>query len=283
MMTTDVARAPFSAEQIDLIKRTVARGATDDELKLFLHACTKTGLDPLMKQIYAVKRYDSALNRQVMAIQTGIDGLRLVAERSEMYAPGREPAYVYDAENVLVSATAFIKKMTKDGTWHDIAATARYDEYVQRKQDGQPTTFWKRMPHVMLAKVAEALALRRAFPQDLSGIYSTEEMTQADVEETVAQKFKPLPVEPAAELEQPPQSESESVAISRKQQNALEAAIRAYAKHFERPEEDVRMNVKKFASCEHMTDLTTEQYREVMDMLLVSKAKPHARRVKARR
>src|SRR5262249_55470797 len=279
-MTTDLARTPFSSDQIDLIKRTVARGATDDELKLFLHACTKTGLDPLMKQIYAVKRYDSALNRQVMAIQTGIDGLRLVAERSEMYRPGREPEYVRE-EGQLVSATAFIKKMTKDGTWHDVAATARYDEYVQRKQDGTPTAFWKRMPHVMLAKVAEALALRRAFPQDLSGIYSPEERTQADVEVATEEKFKPLPApdepEPAP-AEQPP-----ATTITRQQHNALEAAIRAYATHHKRPEDEVRTNVKVWAHCEHMTDLTTEQYRAVLDKLLVSKAKPQARIVKARR
>lgn len=185
-------------EQIALIKRTVARGASDDELKLFLHACTRTGLDPLMKQIYAVKRWDANVKRETMAIQTGIDGLRLVAERTGRYAPGREPSYTYldEEQQILRSATAYIKKMTGDGTWHEVAATARHEEYVQTKQDGTPTRFWQRMPHVMLAKVAEALALRRAFPMELSGIYSTEEMTQADSEEAGKEKFPRLRVEP---------------------------------------------------------------------------------------
>src|SRR5262245_24897248 len=193
-----------SDTQIDLIKRTVARGASDDELRLFLHACERSGLDPLMRQIYAVKRWDSQQKRDVMSIQTGIDGLRLVAERTGKYAPGREPSFTYtDEENkdVLVSSTAYIKKQTPDGTWHEVAATARYEEYAQTRQDGMPTKFWKQMPHVMLSKVAEALALRRAFPMELSGIYSHDEMTQADAEEAGAQKFKRLkPVaEPIAE------------------------------------------------------------------------------------
>ena len=83
-MTTDPALAP---DKIDLITRTVARGCSKDELQLFLHACQKTGLDPLMKQIYAVKRSGS------LAIQTGIDGFRLIAERTGKYAPGKEPAF----------------------------------------------------------------------------------------------------------------------------------------------------------------------------------------------
>jgi phage recombination protein Bet len=199
--------APMDAEQVALIKRTVARGTTDDELKLFLHACARTGLDPLMKQIYAVKRYDATLKRDVMAIQTGIDGLRLVADRTGLYAPGREPSFTYDPpddprDGALLSATAYIKKQTRDGTWHEIAATAHFDEYVQRTRDGGPTRFWKQMPHVMLAKVAEALALRRAFPMELSGVYSTEEMTQADSDAAADEKHPRLrgpaaPVSPA--------------------------------------------------------------------------------------
>jgi phage recombination protein Bet len=172
----------LSREQIDLITRTVAKGASRDELALFLHACKRTGLDPLMRQIHAVKRWNAHAQREEMTIQTGIDGLRLVAERTGCYAPGREPAFVYDLEGKLVSAAAYVKKQTVDGTWHEVAATAHYAEYVQKKKDGAVTAFWQRMPHVMLSKCAEALALRRAFPMELSGVYAHEEMAQASAE-----------------------------------------------------------------------------------------------------
>jgi phage recombination protein Bet len=167
-------------EQVDLIKRTIARGATDDELQMFLHICQRTGLDPFAKQIYAVKRWDKTARREVMAVQTGIDGYRLVAERTGRYAPGREPSHTYDDTGKLATATSYVKKLTADGTWHEVAATAHYAEYVQTTKEGGPTRFWAQMPHVMLAKVAEALALRRAFPMELSGIYTHEEMAQAD-------------------------------------------------------------------------------------------------------
>lgn len=176
------ALATMDSERVALIKRTVCRGGTDDELRLFLHACERTGLDPLMRQVYAVKRWDKTLQREVMSIQTGIDGYRLIAERTGKYAPGREPVYEYGDDGRVVAATSYVKKQTADGTWHEVAASARYDEYVQRAKDGKPTRFWVQMPHVMLAKVAEALALRRAFPMELSGIYTAEEMGQADTD-----------------------------------------------------------------------------------------------------
>ncbi len=151
-------------------------GATDDELKLFLYTCHHTGLDPLMKQIYAVKRGKGDYAK--MTIQTSIDGFRMIAERTGRYAPGRESTFQYDG-NKLVSATSYIKKMTADGTWHEIAANALYEEYVVKYND-KPSDFWARMPHVMLAKCAESLALRKAFPAELSKIYVEEEMMQAE-------------------------------------------------------------------------------------------------------
>lgn len=164
----------FSKEKLKLLKDTVCKGASDSEFQLFLHVCVKTGLDPFMKQIYSIPRGNQR------TIQTSIDGLRLIAERSSRYAPGRETVYVYDSAGVLFSATSFIKKMTNDGTWHEVSATALFGEY-----NPGTNTFWKKMPHVMLAKCAEASALRKAFPAEMSGVYIDDEMQQAKTEEEV--------------------------------------------------------------------------------------------------
>lgn len=167
------------SDKKDLLKRTICKGSTDEELELFIHACKRTGLDPFMKQIYAVKRWSSADKKEVMTMQTSIDGFRVIAERTGRYAPGPESKYEYNKENELISATAYVKKLTLDGTWHTVSATAFWDEYCQKTKEGSPTQFWTKMPHVMLSKCAESLALRKAFPAELSGLYTLEEMTQA--------------------------------------------------------------------------------------------------------
>lgn len=163
----------------ELLKNTIARGLREDEFELFCLICKRTGLDPFMKQVYPVKRRDYKNNIDVMTIQTSIDGFRAIAERTSSYAPGKESSYAYDSNGKLLSATSYIKKMTNDGEWHEVAATAFFEEYCQRGKDGEPTQFWKKMPHVMLAKCAEALALRKAFPSVFSKIYTEEEMQQA--------------------------------------------------------------------------------------------------------
>lgn len=159
----------WTSEQEKIIVNTIAPGLNKDELKIFAHICSKVNLDPFSKQIYAIKRGGK------MCIQTGIDGFRLIAERSGKYAPGAETKFVYE-DRKLVSATAFVKKLTADGTWHSVSATAYLEEYSTRQG------LWAKMPRVMLEKAAEARCLRRAFPADLSGLYTEEEMDQADIE-----------------------------------------------------------------------------------------------------
>ena len=71
-MTSEIQS--YDPKQIDLIKQTVCKGASNEEFQLFMHVCKHTGLDPFLKQVYTVKRWDSKLGRETMTIQTGIDG-----------------------------------------------------------------------------------------------------------------------------------------------------------------------------------------------------------------
>lgn len=165
------------------IRDTVAKGASTTELALFLTVAARCGLDPFIKQIHFVKRWDSKANKEIGTFQTGIDGSRLIAQRSGMFEGESGPFWcgedgiwkeVWLDKDALPAAAKV--GIFRKGFREPMIGTALYKDYVQKKSDGTPNVFWKTRPEHMLAKCAEALALRKAFPQDLSGIHVYEEM-----------------------------------------------------------------------------------------------------------
>lgn len=164
----------FTDDQVALISRTIAVGCTSDEMKLFLYQCRRTNLDPFSRQIYAIKRGGK------MTIQTSIDGYRLIAERSGKYEGQTIVQWCGDDG---IWTEVWLKKeppsAAKVGVYREkfrdaVYGVAKWSEYAQN------SPLWQKMGALMLSKCSESLALRKAFPQELSGIYTAEEMQQAD-------------------------------------------------------------------------------------------------------
>ena len=162
-------------KQLAALKQLGLANAPKADLAVFLHYAQRTGLDPFARQLYMIERGGR------YTIQASIDGLRIVAQRSGEYAGqvgpfwcGEDGEWIdvwLDSRPPIAAKVGVMRKGFMEPLW----AVAKFDSYNAN------TPIWRKMPDTMIAKCAEALALRKAFPNDLSGIYTTEEMEQAGV------------------------------------------------------------------------------------------------------
>lgn len=196
-------RSSMTRDQIDLLKRTIAKGTSDDEFALFVATANRMGLDPFSRQIHCVKRWDSREGREVMAIQVGIDGFRASAERTGEYDGQEGPfwcgadgqwrdVWTEDKPPIAAKVLAYRKGISRP-----FVGIARYKSYVQTKKDGSPNQMWQRGDDFMIAKCAEAVALRKGFPNQLAGVHAPEEMAVDDERPTEVSALPTL-VKPAA-------------------------------------------------------------------------------------
>ncbi len=181
----------WNEKQIATLRQMGLEKAGNGDLAVFMHVSQRTGLDPFAKQIYMIGRWSKDGTKYT--IQTGIDGFRLIARRASDRLG--ETLEYEDTEwadssgnwhNVWLKGTApAAARVVVRRHGKRFPAVALYREYVQTFKDkatGElvPNSMWTGRPAGQLEKCAEALALRKAFPQDLSGIYADEEMGQAD-------------------------------------------------------------------------------------------------------
>jgi phage recombination protein Bet len=177
----------WNPKQLATLQHIGVAEATPGDLAVFFHVAQRTGLDPFARQIYMIGRWSR--DGVKWTIQTGIDGFRLIGRRAADRA----------RHTVSVGAPEWAKE---DGAWRPLwvpawgpplaarvtilrdgqpfTAVALFDEYKQTKRDGGLTQMWAQRPAGQIAKCAEALAWRMAFPQDLAGLYVDDEMHQAD-------------------------------------------------------------------------------------------------------
>lgn len=173
-----------------LILRTVAPGLTEVEAALFFHVARERHLDPMQKQIYAIKRrtWVAELNggqgayEERMVLQVGVDGFRSIANRTGLYMPSDKLPIIEGQGTENLRCTFYVKKFHPvSGQWHEFPAVAYYREFVQTRKDKtsgklEPNATWAKMPLTMLEKVAEVKALRRGWPEELGGMYAPEEL-----------------------------------------------------------------------------------------------------------
>ena len=229
-------------EQRAVIKSVIFPDATDPELDLYIYHCQRKGVHPMDKLIHPIKRAGK------VSFQASIDYLRSESETAGDYRGMKQPVYEYDSSDRLESATITVIREI-NGVEIEFTATAYWNEFVP----GAPNDFmWKKMPKHMLAKCAEALARRQAWPKKLADLYTPEEMAQADNPRTAVQNksaARTETIKPAAAAARPAQQQSTT-----HRQDAQEAEI----------VDEVPLDEKIERALDYLTDGSTKQKGDLL-------------------
>lgn len=155
---------------INTIKATVAKGATDHEFAMFANFCKATGLNPMKREAWFIKVGEK------VQIMTGINGYWQIANSHPMFDGAETGMINSNGEWVKTVAGndfigAWCKVYRKDRRL-PMEGEALLSDY--KKNSG----LWTSSPRIMIKKVAQSIALRQAFSQELNGIYTAEEMPE---------------------------------------------------------------------------------------------------------
>ena len=210
----------LTEEETALLKRTLGKKATEDDFALFVRAIERTGLDPFTRQIYLSHRREK--NRDTDQWEdkhqalVSIDGLRLIAERTGEYEGQAPPQWCgedgkwRDAWLAKTPPAAARVGVYRKGFREALYAVARFEAYAQYTRAGGLNSMWAKMGDNQLRKCAEALALRQAFPQECSGLYTDDEMGQATTDDETEERRPPRASRPASS--EPSEAEQSQVA-----------------------------------------------------------------------
>jgi phage recombination protein Bet len=256
VMKTDVKAlvAKWNQEDREFIKERMAKGATEQEFKLFLYTAAALGLDPLKKEIWCVK-YEG----KPAMIYTSRDGFLSIAHRSGFF-DGMETEALYEDEKLVGAKCSVWRKDVS----RPFVVSVLLSEYDQRQ------ALWLTKKETMIKKVAENQALRKAF--NISGVYSTEEITEIEIipdKEPSKQDKKREAVK--EEKETPKQTPKE---LAKKNKNIIDVSMGTWMDYFEMPENMAKSKVKELIKDHFGIDFTgyetisTEQAKKVADMLI---------------
>lgn len=229
----------FTAEQRKMIRDSFLSGANDSEAAVLMELARLRRLNPITRQIHFVKRDG------VWTSQVGIDGFRAIAERTGLYDGQDEAEFEYDSKGSVKSCR--IKVYRKDWS-RPAVGVAHFTEYAQSKREGGYTHMWATKPHIMLAKCAEALAFRKAFPEDTSGLYAPEELPDE----------REVNAAPASAAQSTPQPKRTSV-------SALKESVKARAAQQQALPVDAEVVEEPAPPTDPMSDFSPEEEQAVRD------------------
>jgi len=205
-------------EELGIVKSMIFPDASDAELALFLYECKRRGVHPLERRIIPIKRKDGESGLCKVTFQCTIDYLRSLAATSAEYGGQDEPVFGPDKDGYPAYAKVAVYRKDVE---RPFVGVAYWSEYYPGEKLGW---MWRRMPHNQLAKCAEALALRKAFPQTLAGLYTDVEFARQDAGATVGSLIEATEkaIEQSGQSDAAPEKIPEKVTVKQVLKETLE-------------------------------------------------------------